>query len=412
MTDTTDQLILDRFEAVARLDGDGDWNDVLGRARPRRTVRRLRRPARAAVAVAVAAVAAATTAVAFGWPGKIVDYFQAPPAPESVAKFFRTFDEAVPAGMNDATVGQPRAVMTATFDAENSPPTNPIEHTLYVAPRTGGGFCFLWTDGGGGCADPLDPATATTNPGARQFGAEWYAGDYATFVDGYVRGDAETVEARFADGTSVTLPVTQVSAPIDAGFFAYGVPSEHQNTTDALVAVVALDANGNVVGRDDIGVTQPLDQDVMQTLPDGSKFSLPRRADAADARKLFDFDTTSGGHAYLWVMPRTGGGSCFLESTGAGGGDGCASPEELQQLPAINGGLQPNNVYYAEVEPGVTALELRFADGETQRLSVIDGFVLAQVTAGSGSELVSVVCLDQSGNPVFTQRLPQQKNGH
>ena len=120
--------------------------------------------------------------------------------------------------------------MTATFDANNSPPTNPTEHTLYVAPRTAGGFCFLWTDYGGGCADPEDAAAATTDPEARPLGVEWLAGDYATFTDGYVRGDAQTVEARFADGTSVTVPVTWVSAPIDAGFFAYVVPPAHQTT--------------------------------------------------------------------------------------------------------------------------------------------------------------------------------------
>ena len=59
-------------------------------------------------------------------------------------------------------------------------------------------------------------------------------------------------------------------------------------------------------------MTKPLDQDVLQTLPDGTKYSLPRRAQAAQAREPFSFRTTSGGHAYLWVMPRTGGGSCYL----------------------------------------------------------------------------------------------------
>ena len=408
MNDSIDQLIQVRFDALADPIDGRDWNEVLARARSGAITRRRRPPRRLAVAAAVATVVAASTAVAFGWPGRVVDFFQSPPAPQSVEHFFDTFNVAVPQGMSHATLGQAREVMTASFDANDIPPTNhPTEHTLYVAPRAGGGFCFLWTEAGGGCADPEDATAATTNPGARALGVDWFQGDYATVTDGYVRGDAQTVEARFADGTSVTLPVTWVSAPIDAGFFAYVVPSSHWTTSDALSSVVALDANGNVVGKDDIGVTKPLDQDVMQTLPDGTKYSLARRAQAAQATEPFDFNTTTGGHAYLWVMPRTGGGSCYLESTGAGGGFGCASPQELQQLPAINGGLQSNGVYFAQVKPGIAVVELRFADGASQRLTAVDGFVLGEVSP-AGSTVVSAAALDQNGETVYTERLPQQ----
>jgi hypothetical protein len=405
MTETTDQLIQARFDAVANA-ADGDWSDVLTRAHRRAAPRRRQSTVRLALAAAVVVVALATSAVAVGWPGAVVDFFQAPPAPQSVAHFFDTFNADVPSNMNpNATVGEPREVMTATFDANSIPPANdPTTHTLYVAPRTEGGFCFLWTDYGGGCADPQDAAAATTSPGARVLGVEWLAGDYATFVDGYVRGDAQTVEARFADGTSVTLPVTRVSAPIDAGFFAYNVPSSHWTTSDALASLVALDANGNVVGQDDIGVTGPLDQDVMQTLPDGTKYSLPRRAQAALATEPFNFDTADGGHAYLWVMPRTGGGSCYLFGTGAGGGFGCPAPDQLASEPAINGDEYGNGIYFAEVKPGIAALELEFTGGGSQRLNVVDGFVLGEISP-AGSTLSAVVALDQSGNTVFTQRL-------
>jgi hypothetical protein len=417
MNETIDQLIQARFDTVANQIDDGEWKDVLARARAaqlpvrrRSTVLRGRAPARLALAGVVAVVALAASAAAFGWPGAFVDFFKARPAPESVEALFRAHDVALPHGISPhATVGQARQVMTASFDANNSPPTNPTEHTLYVAARTDGGFCFLWTDYGGGCADPEDAAAATTDPGARPLGVEWLAGDYATFIDGYVRGEAQTVEARFADGSSVTVPVTWVSDPIDAGFFAYVVPPAHQTTDDALSSVLALDGNGKVVAQDDIGVTKPLDQDVLQTLPDGTKYSLPRRAQAARARDPFSFRTTNGAHAYLWVMPRTGGGSCYLFGTGAGGGFGCWSPRELSQLPAVNGVYGNGDFYFAEVRPGISKVELRYANGRTERLTPVDGYLLHQIPPAyrkAGARLVATVGLSRSGKRLFSQQFP------
>ena len=109
--------------------------------------------------------------------GYLVDFFEARPAPESVKQFFDAPQDRSATGLNPNTkLGLPRMVMTATFDANNSPPTNPTQHTLYVAPTETGGFCYLWTDYGGGCADAEDASAATTNPAARPFGVEWLAG--------------------------------------------------------------------------------------------------------------------------------------------------------------------------------------------------------------------------------------------
>jgi hypothetical protein len=293
--------------------------------------------------------------------------------------------------------------MTATFDANHLPAEKPTLHTLYVAPREDGGFCYLWTDYGGSCADPEDAGKATTHPGARPLGLEWLENDYAGFVDGWVRTDAKTVEARFADGTTASIPVTWVSAPIDAGFFAYIVPAAHQTRADALASVVALDADGNVVGRQTFALTKPLDEDVLQTLPDGTRLSLPRRAQAAHAREIFSFRTTKGSHAFLWVMPRTGGGSCYLYGTGAGGGEGCPSPYWLARLPAVDGG-GTNGIYFAQVKPDIATVELRFRNGDSERLSPIDGFVLHEIE--HDAPLVRVSGLDRNGKAVFTQDIP------
>jgi len=400
MNETIDQLIQARFDRVADPTDGRDWSDILARAGSVEVVRRRPRPARVLVAAA-AVLALASTAVAFGWPGAVIDFFNAPPAPESVAQFFETFNQAVPrGGPKNATVGEAREVMTAMFDANSFTGTHQTEHTLYVAPRSDGGFCFIWTDAGGGCADPFDPSAGPSGPGGR-FGASWYEGDYATATDGYVRNPVHTVEARFADGTSVALPITWVSAPIDAGFFVYAVPPEHLTTSNALATVVALDANGDATDTQFVGVANPLDRDVPQTLPDGTKISLPRRAQAAEAREAFSFRTTSGDRAYLWVMPRTGGGTCYVYGTGAGGGFGCPSPHQLSLEPAINGDEHAGGVYFAHVKPEVAIVELRYASGQTERVTPVDGFVLHEMPAAP--HLATVVALSDTGKAIFTQ---------
>lgn len=401
MTETIDQLIQARFDAVANPLDDADWTDVLTRAR---TATRPRRAAiRIALVGAVAALAATITAVAFGWPGQVVDFFKAPPAPESVKAFFGAHDAALPSGVDPmATVGQPRKITTAIFDADHLPPKHATLHTLYVAPRKGGGFCYLWTGYGGGCADPEDPARARTNPAARSVGLSDLENDYVGFVDGWMRGDAKTLEVHFARGATATIPVTWVSAPINAGFFAYVVPPSHLTRTDPLTSVAALDASGKVVrwGRQPFELTKPLDEDVMQTLPDGRKIALPRRAQAARAHELFSFPAAHHSRAYLWAMPRTGGGVCFLYGTGAGGGFGCPSRYWLAHIPAIDG-TALNGVYFAQVKPEIATVELAFRNGSSERIMPINGFVLHAIP----STPVSVVGLSPSGQPIFRQHL-------
>ena len=219
----------------------------------------------------------------------------------------------------------------------------------------------------------------------------------------------KTLEADFADGTTATIPVTWVSAPISAGFFAYVVPDAHLTRADALTSVVALDANGNAVGRQTFALTKPLDEDVTKTLPDGTKVSLPRRAQAARAREIVD-SRANGARVYVWVMPRTGGGSCYLFGTGYGGGEGCTSPHWLAREPAVNGGLVggAGNLYFAQVKPDVVAIELRYQNGRSERLAPTDGVVAREISSAnqkSGTRLVAAIGFDRDGRVIFTQHL-------
>jgi hypothetical protein len=401
MTETIDHLIQLRFDAVASPHDDGDWDEVLARAD--RTARRL--PNRGlAVVAAIAAVAAALTAVAFGWPQTFVDFFGSPPAPQNVKNFFGAENVGTPSGMSpEAIPGEAREITTATFDADHGQPVHPIVHSLYVAPRKGGGFCFLWTDYSAGCVEAK---------GSPQVGVDWLADNYAVLASGWARTDAvKAVEAHFADGTTTTIPITWVSAPISAGFFLFPVPASHRNRADALTSVVALDAQGRAVGRQDFSLTKPLDQDVMQTLPDGTRYSLPRGWQAARARRVIGFRTTDGSAAYVWLMPRTGGGSCYLFNRG----EGCLT--HRSDLPTLNGGISGGSdpvLYFAETKPDVAAVELRDQNGKSERLTPVDGLVLAEITPAhyeQGSRLATVVALDRSGHVIYTQRQDPQALG-
>lgn len=426
MTEMIDHLIQARFDAVANLNDDRDWNDVLARAwgsefTAKQSAHRsgfLRRvPTRAAFVAAVLALAAVVTAVAFGWPQTLIDFFTSPKAPANVKNWFGAQNVTAPPGMNpQAIAGQARKIATARFDVNSLHGDHPTLHTLYVAPKKGGGFCYLWTNADGGCLPAKAPSKTAAMRAIGPLALTWSSTgeDYPLLVDGWVRtGATKTVEARFADGKTATIPVTPVSAPINAGFFVYPVPRRHQMRTNALGSVVALDANGKVLGRESFPLTRPLDEDVPQTLPDGTKVSLPRRADAAKARKIISFRATDGSQVYLWVMPATGAGDCFVSNQTFG----CRSPRVVTSEPAFGGGLLGGAhriLFFGQAKPEVAAVELRYQNGESERLTPIDGFLLHEVTPAHykpGTRLVAAVALNRSGKAISTQRFRPQETG-
>ena len=429
MTETIDQLIQARFDAVANPINDSDWDDVLARsrngeslaARPSigRAHRRRRVPTRVARVAAAIALAAVATAAAFGLPQTLIDFFSSPPAPANVKNWFGGENVEAPHGMNPRAIpGQARKIITATFDVNHINADHPTVHTLYVAPRRGGGFCYLWTNADGGCLPAKAPSNTKAMRAMGPLGISWFSGSsgahYPLFIDGWVRsGATKTVEARFADGTSATIPVTWVSAPVSAGFLIYPVPADRQTRANALASVVALDANGNVIGKQAFPLTKPLDQAVPRTLPDGTRASLSRRAQAARSRKVISFRATDGSHVYLWVMPRTGGGDCYLFNQGGG----CEIPRFVKQEPVFNGGLSgaaTRILLFGHVKPEVATVELRYQSGESERLTPVEDFVLHEITPGHykrGTRLVAAVALNASGNAIYTERFDPQEPG-
>jgi hypothetical protein len=400
MTELLDDVIAARFDAIAYRIDDSDWRDVRRRARPRRL--------QLALAAAVFVLAAIVTAVAFGWPQTFIDFFDAPPAPQTVKHSFGVQNVIAPRGMNPHAIpDQAKRVMVRRFDATGIHPGKGGWHKLYVAPTRAGGFCWEWTRFTGSCASPTTTKTLSVS---------WMGNDFPLVATGYVpTGKAKTVEAHFADGAIVDIPVTWVSAPIGAGFFLLDVPPSHRTRAAALSSVVALDDRGHVVGRQSFRLTRtsPLDREVGRTLPDGTRVPTSRRARVATARKVISFTSTSGSHVWLWVMARRGGGRCYVFNQGSG----CPAPSAVRRGPAFAGGLSIGTkrvLFFAQAKPAVAAIALRYQDGSVERVTPVEGFVLHEIAPAHytrGTRLVAAVGFDRQGRAVFRQAFGPEMSG-
>ena len=221
-------------------------------ARPKIGWRHVRGRRRAAVyAVAAIALVLAVTP-AFGVSYSFLPFLEAEKAPEQVQLDFARLQAGAPEGMDPrAITSETRKIFVSTFEGS--------QHTLWVAPTSGGGFCYEWTPAFGGCnasgeqrlsaigamapvpgssAAPPPPSSVTTVP------------DYDAmplWIAGYAKGDVDKVVVNFEDGSTQELPVTWVGTPINAGFFAYDVPSAHETSVARAIAVDAVSADGTVL---------------------------------------------------------------------------------------------------------------------------------------------------------------------
>jgi hypothetical protein len=365
--------------------------------------------ARVALVAAVVVLAAVVTAVAFDWPQRVVAFFSSARAPARVVHAFATFSFGAPPGVDrQVRADEARTIMTVRINGNLT--------TLYVAPTKSGGFCYAWSDLSlDGCVG----AGERLGHGAGPLGVLLNR----AAVVGWVRlGATRALEARFADATTATIPVTWVSAPINAGFVAYLVPRSHRDRAHALRSVVALDADGRVIGRVSAPPTPPKPPPwVPHRLPDGTLHLFPPGAEVAKARKIISFSETNGSRVYLWLVPLAHGGHCFISNGAHGLGQppsicatGLLSPIEptSSSPPHSNsvfvGGLESQLLIFLGVaKPAVATVELRYQNGERERLTPIDGFVLHQLGPAHwkrGTRLVAAVALNRNGKALSTER--------
>lgn len=200
-------------------------------AQPERRARTRRLVWVLAAAVLLAAVVFATPA--WGLVRGVMPFWDQPRAPQPVQVAFWQLNLGFPAGMSpEAVSGETREV--GRFDFGGS------IRTLWVAPAKNGGFCSLWLpEGGGGCSTSGKPLS--TGALLRAGFPEWVNGDAAA--------PSADVVIHLSDGTEVQPRIVWVSAPIDAGFFAYDVPAAEQTSRVHVTAVDAYDRNGRLLAH-------------------------------------------------------------------------------------------------------------------------------------------------------------------
>jgi hypothetical protein len=195
-----------------------------------------RRPRGRAVvaALAAAAVLAAILAATPAWAlvRDVLPFWDQPAAPPSVQLQFYSLNIGAPPGMSPrAAAGETRRVGRFVFGGSS--------HTLWVAPARNGGFCSLWLPaGGGGCS--TSGKVLSTGALLRLGVPDWITGDATAPA-------VSDVVIRFSDGSTVHPRIVWVSAPIDAGFFAYDVPPGEQSPRRHVTAVDAYDRQGTLV---------------------------------------------------------------------------------------------------------------------------------------------------------------------
>lgn len=227
--------LAERFASLGHPPEDADWLEV------RRLARRWRRLRPRFALAAAAVVAVVVAAPAFGLGGKLVRIFESgEPAPAPIERSFAGLDAGAPPGFQTGVV----ASQTRKIDL-------PGNVWLWIAPTNKGGFCLFVEGGGGQCDAARALKFWPTFSIGGDFSHQGVVENGPVLIDGSTTlSDAASVEVQFEDGSSATIPVVWVSAPIDAGFFAYEVPPAHLRVGARPNLLILRDANGNELRRD------------------------------------------------------------------------------------------------------------------------------------------------------------------
>ncbi|MBD0328679.1 MAG: hypothetical protein ICV64_01035 [Thermoleophilia bacterium] len=377
------------------------WDDVLRRAESLSGEPPARRPApvasprpgrvRIALAFALAAALLAVAAPAFGLHRTLLDFFVAEPATERTVLHFESLDRGAPEGMETGVIAtETRAVTRARFRG--------AERTLWVAPTQEGGYCALWERHGGGC-DRLGTVPLDVTWAGPEVASADTAPDSWQLVTGHV--DLEyvaTVEVRLSDRTVARPPIVWVSAPIEAGFFAYEVAEERDAT---ITAVVALDSEGRRIA---------------ESTPLGHEPGVPRDALVAERSAAVLVDTRSG-EAVVWAAPTRYEGRCaWLEVAGRATAVAPCLPKGYDRVAGAGFRFYPTHetvLLVGRFGERYARVELTFADGTRRAYEPRDGYLLAEVPPEqlAGRSAVSeLATYDAAGREIF--RVPVDETGN
>jgi hypothetical protein len=364
-----------------------DWADVVRRSR------RSRRRLWGLQAAAVAALVAAGIASAYALGHPVIDFGKATHAGVREVDDFGSMQVAAPVGMAPGVLPhQTRRITSIRIDGK--------VHTLYVAPTRQGGFCDEWTGLGGGCrANRHDKFASRIGTG----GLEGRNGPLE--VDGsFFQQNGARLTMSFKDGSTADVPFVWVTAPINAGFYAWRVPDAYRKAATRPVSLALYDANGKLIDREPImgGGLPPVGPVVH--VQGFSGLMVPRAGIWAKAKMLFDLRAPNGARVGLWTMPKRGGGECYLTNTGSG----CLPASRPKGRPLIALGFYGDRIC-CQVSTRIARVQALFQDGAQTWLYPKEGFLIWPIPADHyalGHRLVALIGYDASGRAIARAKLP------
>jgi hypothetical protein len=183
----------------------------------------------------------------------------------------------------------------------------------------------------------------------------------------------------YADGRTSEIPFVWITAPINAGFFLYAIPGDHQRQGHRLVAITLLDSLDRVVQRQpffDVRPPRRAAHLVRHRIAGYGPMMVPARAEFSKRRQLFDWPAPDRTHIGLWIAPERGGGTCFWTERASG----CSvSPASALALTVKRSGRHID--LCCLVATNVARVIAHFQDGEQILLNPKDGYLLWPIPA-------------------------------
>jgi hypothetical protein len=359
---------------------DGDWTDVLRRAsRARR-----RQSVYGAVLLTALVVVGVAAAYALGHP--IVDFSKAQKGSTKIVDDFGSMDVGAPPGMAPSVLAhQVRRIPGLRLNGK--------KFNFWVAPTKKGGFCEI-----SGCITDrrtlVGHIAVTVSGNKGDTGVAWINGEF-------IESRGERLELTYADGASHKIPFVWVTAPIDAGFFVFGIPKERQRHAKRPVTITLFDGGDKVLAREPIywGFPDALRM-TARHLPGYPTLSVPAKAIWSKRRQLFDLRADDGARVGLWIAPKRGGGTCVWTTQSFG----CSVPGQVEKTPVLAAlgtfGGGSHVTLGDRVGASVARVEARFEGGDKVELVPKEGYLIWPIPSRyypRGHRLEELVAYDESG---------------
>lgn len=410
MLDVEPLIVTECDELSARDSFAGlDWGEVQRRAGATRRHRDLTWKQIAFAIVLLLVVAAP----AFAFRHEVIDFFTSSPSPRRVVNEFGQMEvSSFPPAAPGVLPHRARVITTI--------PAGSGRATLSVAPTKDGGYCDLWTLHG------LEPIAGTgpecwqkQRSGPRVLGTFSYGeltqGEGVDEVFGSVRRSDVSVRLHYADGSSSEIDYVWVTAPINAGFFFYEVPTRNHAPGRWPVSLT-VSAEGHVLAAERIVDTLTDTNSVTHTDRWGVRIQTTKEAIWSRRRLWASFNTRDGSLIEFWTMPSRRGTTrkCFVANPiSAGCGPAVLTGDPLQ-LDLISGETRGTTLLFGEVAANVHEVVLRFQDGASISRTPQDGFLLTPLPVSryaSGHRLTQAIALDRNGKHLFTQQFQPRTPG-